>query len=210
VTAQLNQMQGEIAKVDEKAEAVLERTMIAGFDGSDSPSSLHDSSHRLDLGERPLANLSLELLFLIHRLLVPDSLIPDPFASQLRPVAVTAGAYAAPDPGLVPDLVREFIGWWRDFYRDLVASDKGEVVAALAQLHHRFVSIHPFLDGNGRVGRALIDQAARELLGRPIGPALTADPEHYFAALRQGDEGDLEPLCALIEASLAGDASVEW
>jgi Fic family protein len=70
------------------------------------------------------------------------------------------------------------------------------------ELHHRFRSIHPFLDANGRAARRLIDQAARELLNLGITEELTANQAKYFDVLMQADRGDLAPLTRTMLASL--------
>ncbi|MDQ6698744.1 MAG: Fic family protein [Acidobacteriota bacterium] len=66
----------------------------------------------------------------------------------------------------------------------MYAACQSEGVASLAVFHHRFLKIHPFLDGNGRVARVLSDQAADELSGTRIGPEFSADPESYYGALK--------------------------
>ena len=73
---------------------------------------------------------------------------------------------------------------------------------ALAEFHHRFLRIHPFLDGDGRVARVILDQSARELLDVRVGPDLVAHAKLYYDALASGDRGDLGPLQKLILASL--------
>lgn len=181
--------------------------MVIGAEPSAGRSSITLPPSEVGVGNPPLAALSMEMLFFIHRLVAPDSLLPDSVASQLRPVAVAVGetrnpSFVPPEPAEVPDRVVAYIEWWQALYPQLVAADADLVLDALVELHHRFVSIHPFLDGNGRVARALLDQAARELLARPVGPGLTAEPAAYFAALRAADAGNAAPLRELIRDSL--------
>jgi Fic family protein len=58
--------------------------------------------------------------------------------------------YAPPSPADVPKLMSELVAWWREPATALLP---GPIRAGL--LAHRFVSIHPFGDGNGRTARAL-------------------------------------------------------
>jgi Fic family protein len=62
-----------------------------------------------------------------------------------------------------------------------------------AWLHHAFVQIHPFQDGNGRVARAL---ASIDMIKTGLFPLLVRRDERdrYIAALRAADHGDLHPL----------------
>lgn len=58
--------------------------------------------------------------------------------------------YGPPTPQDVPALMRELVAWWQS---PAAAELTGPIRAGL--LAHRFVSIHPFDDGNGRTARAL-------------------------------------------------------
>src|SRR6266702_6473672 len=62
--------------------------------------------------------------------------------------------YEAPPSKAVPEEMRRFLDW---FGRSRSDGTDGLVRAALAHLW--FETIHPFEDGNGRVGRALVDLA---------------------------------------------------
>lgn len=69
-------------------------------------------------------------------------------------------------------------------------------VARAAWLHHRFICIHPFEDGNGRVARALV---LLVLLRTDYAP-LVVDRDRralYIEALDSANEGDLAPLVRL-------------
>jgi fido (protein-threonine AMPylation protein) len=102
----------------------------------------------------------------------------------------------------VPELLIGFLGWWRRLHLSLRSAPKERIVSALTEFHYRFLSIHPFLDANGRIARILLDQAAHELLNQRIGKEFVSDPTLYFAALHSADQGDLQPLKSLISASL--------
>jgi fido (protein-threonine AMPylation protein) len=84
----------------------------------------------------------------------------------------------------------------------LASQEVDAVVTLLATFQYRFAAIHPFVDGNGRLARIVIDQAARELLGLGVGRELTTNRELYNSGLRQANQGDLGPLEALVKAAL--------
>ena len=67
-----------------------------------------------------------------------------------------------------------------------------------AWLHHRFVQIHPFEDGNGRTARLLMSYVfARR--GEPT-PVITAlEKPRYFDALQEADRGDLRTFARMLE-----------
>lgn len=68
-----------------------------------------------------------------------------------------------------------------------------------AWLHHRFVQIHPFTDGNGRVARAL---ATLVFIRAGWLPLVVRDHGRgdYISALERADGGDLKPLVMFFSA----------
>ena len=70
--------------------------------------------------------------------------------------------FEAPPSAQVPVEMERFTQWFNASRTTIVA---GPVRAALAHLY--FESIHPFEDGNGRLGRALAEKALSQNLGRP-------------------------------------------
>jgi cell filamentation protein, protein adenylyltransferase len=82
---------------------------------------------------------------------------------------------------------------WLAEAQTLRGLDAPHVPAELAWLHARFEQIHPFLDGNGRTGRLLLNLLLVRL-GYPPAIIRKGDRERYLAALRHADEGDCGPL----------------
>jgi Fic family protein len=73
------------------------------------------------------------------------------------------------------------------------------VLAQAAVAHAQFESLHPFTDGNGRIGRALINAILRRrrVTSRvvvPMASALVAHRDRYFDLLGSYRAGDLHPL----------------
>lgn len=95
---------------------------------------------------------------------------------------------------------------------DLVAFMRRDDLPALAQAalaHAQFETIHPFTDGNGRTGRALIHSLLRSKgitrhVAVPVSAGLLVDVERYFEALTAYRSGDPFPIIErLAEAAYA-------
>lgn len=72
---------------------------------------------------------------------------------------------------------------------------------ALAQLHGSFESIHPFLDGNGRTGRLVLNLLLVRM-GYPPAVIFKRDRDRYLRALDRCDHGDPGALAELIARSV--------
>lgn len=93
---------------------------------------------------------------------------------------------------------------------DLVAFARRTELPALAQIaiaHAQFETVHPFTDGNGRTGRALVQAMLRRLgvtrnVTVPVSAGLLRDTRGYFNALAAYRRGDVVPIIrAMAEAS---------
>jgi len=97
-----------------------------------------------------------------------------------------------PDHTQVPALIRD----WVDDLASL-PRDKSPIGEAIASRHAAFERIHPFIDGNGRVGR-LLTNLLLVRLGYPPAIIQKRQRERYLKALAQADRGDAGPLGELI------------
>jgi Fic family protein len=108
--------------------------------------------------------------------------------------------FIAPHQDRVPDAIEDLV-------RFAKRTDIG-VLPQIAFAHAQFETIHPFPDGNGRTGRALVQSMLRnKRLTRqvtvPISAGLLTDTTSYFQALTAYREGDPAPIVErLSEASL--------
>lgn len=92
--------------------------------------------------------------------------------------------FEAPPSSRVPQEMAQFFRWFAASRKTIRPAP---VRSALAHLY--FESIHPFEDGNGRIGRAISEKALSEGLGRPVLLSLSrvieANREVYYEALKQ-------------------------
>lgn len=95
--------------------------------------------------------------------------------------------FVAPQPNRIAELVRDIV--------DFTAREDLPVVVQVAVSHAQFETIHPFVDGNGRAGRALAQALLRNkgLASHttvPVSAGLLTDTTSYFAALTAFRSGD--------------------
>jgi len=137
----------------------------------------------------------------IHKLVVepawlhapPDDLRPreGPGSFRQHDIRPFSGGMTPPPFPDVPALVSD---WLRDADRGLVGDQ--HAMRFVADLHARFERIHPFRDGNGRVGR-LATNLFLVRHGYPPAVIYKRDRRRYLNALRRADAGDAGPLAEM-------------
>lgn len=102
------------------------------------------------------------------------------------PIHLPKVHFEAPPSARVPEQMERFIAWFNRTVPDSADSVAGLTRAAVAHLY--FESIHPFEDGNGRIGRAICEKALSQCIGQPTLTALAATillrRKAYYAALQ--------------------------
>jgi Fic family protein len=91
--------------------------------------------------------------------------------------------FEAPPSARVPAEMKRFVAWFNDSAPGGKKALPALTRAALAHLY--FVCIHPFEDGNGRIGRALAEKALAQNLGQPTLIALAYTIERKRGLLRR-------------------------
>jgi Fic family protein len=123
--------------------------------------------------------------------------INNPYAGRYRDVEVyiSGSNTILPKPDVVPGLMLEFSQWLveRQEKMDL------HPVRLAAQAHLKLVEIHPFIDGNGRTSRLLMNFLLLKY-GYPIAiiECETGKRKAYYSAIRTGHQGEIEPFEILV------------
>jgi Fic family protein len=109
--------------------------------------------------------------------------IDDDHAGRYRNIRVkiSGSAVILPNPQKVPDLMAELIHW-------LSTEDKMHPIELAGEAHFRLVSIHPFIDGNGRTARLLMNLILM-MSGYPPALIRKEDRLAYIDALEKAQLG---------------------
>lgn len=114
----------------------------------------------------------------------------------LEPMQVVSGAYGreevhyeAPPSNRVPMEMEQFFKWYHQ--PDLpVKDDISKAILKSAIAHLYFETIHPFEDGNGRIGRALAEFTLSQMIKSPallsLSKAIEKGKNQYYAQLKRG------------------------
>jgi len=170
-------------------------------EGRDDPSDPLTASYALWLHHEFCRRLPDEMLWVEnpdthHRTCVRPS--------EFRDSEVAVGQHRPPAATALPGFLRRF-----EQAYDPQTLSKVRQVIAIAASHHRFVWIHPFFDGNGRVVR-LMSHAKLKRMGIgsslwSVARGLARNVDRYKALLMAADEprrGDLDGRGALSQSAL--------
>jgi Fic family protein len=143
-----------------------------------------------------------EKLFTWHRMLLGENknIEVGKWRTHEDPIQVISGYmgkqkvhYEAPPSAQVPEQINAFIQW----FNDSAPGGKSEIKKApvrTAVAHLYFETIHPFEDGNGRIGRAIAEKALSQTIGRPVMLSLSrtieANKNDYYTSLEQAQRSN--------------------
>lgn len=177
-TYNTNAIEGSTITLDETKE-LIEKKISPNKPIRDIQETLNHAALFNEILEGKYKELSLNLINKWHEQIFKDSK-PD-IAGKIRDYLVRAGTYVAPDWQDLDNLLKEFFTWY----------DKNKLklhpVELAAKANYRFVKIHPFGDGNGRISRLIMNF----ILIKYKYPILTIEYKKrisYYKALRRADE----------------------
>ncbi len=146
--------------------------------------------------------LSEEMLFRWHKMIVSgrrDLKQVGGFRTGTEPMQIVSGRvpeprvhFEAPPSSRVPSEMSRFFHW---FTQTNVGAERPlPALTRAAVAHLYFESIHPFEDGNGRIGRAISEKSLAESLGEPTLIALAGTillrRKNYYEALEAANKGN--------------------
>ena len=132
-------------------------------------------------------------------------IVPGRYKTQTNHVRTQTGEiheFALPEE--VPPKMQELMKWLREqLVSDIKneTSDSSPIASLLAELHHSFIAIHPFDDGNGRIVRLLVNYVLLRF-GYPPIVIQSKDRQNYISALQKADVGDMDALAICLGKNL--------
>lgn len=111
---------------------------------------------------------------------------------HFRRTQVYVGGHVPPGPSLITNLIAQYVHW-------LNSEDALELhpVRYAALAHYKLVHIHPFIDGNGRTSRLVMNMILMQA-GYPPVIILKQHRHLYYQHLQTANEGDVRPFVRFI------------
>lgn len=127
----------------------------------------------------------------IHKLVL--SRIDDENAGQYRrtQVRIAGAQHIPPEAWEILQRMQDWETWLHQAGQEL------HPVTLAAQAHHQLVAIHPFVDGNGRTARLVMNLVLFRY-GYPPTVLLRVNRRQYYRVLMQADAGQPEPLANFV------------
>lgn len=110
------------------------------------------------------------------------------------PVTIAGAKHTPVQPYLIEPKLHELLDWYKNTDVDFITK--------LAKFHIEFEAIHPFIDGNGRTGRLLINLELMKLGYPPIDIKYADHKSYYDAFDAYHIKGDLKPMVKLFSRYL--------
>lgn len=199
-----NAIEGNSLNVGETRQVVEMGLTLTGKSLKDQAEA-RNLAHALDFLETLVSNNTAPLLEAeirqIHQLILKA--IDDQNAGKYRMVQVeiSGSSYKPPSPTDVPEEMADLSSWLSTISipGNNFASKDGFVHAAVA--HAWLVLIHPFVDGNGRLARLLMNLILMRY-GYPIAIISKEDRARYYDALEDSQASDLSSFLGLVSECL--------
>jgi Fic family protein len=193
-----SRIEGEVMNRD-SLQSSIRRLFGLAHDGRRvRPAERGISELQVDLYRTSAAPLTDEKLFEWHRMCMRGRLdlsVIGAYRRHAEPMRIISGPvhdpvvhFEAPPSTLVTREMRKFIQWFNRPVEPLTG------ISRAGTAHLYFESIHPFEDGNGRIGRAIAEMALSQAMGQPtliaISTVIEKRRKSYYEALQKASRSN--------------------
>lgn len=138
-------------------------------------------------------------MHLIHDIILKD--ISSGGKYRETSVIIAGAVFNPPLPGEIPKLMKEYLDYVNN------NPERLNEIELAALTHYKFVRIHPYEDGNGRVARLLMNLILMQK-GFPPAVILNAERKRYLAYLVEADKENLKPFVNFVAKSVDRSLSI--
>lgn len=161
---------------------------------SEAFSMVYELAHTQEINEQTILEL--------HRLFYQRIDSDNAGSYRTKPVIITGTSYTPPPPSKVNPAMQEFVA------QIPIQRDTLHPIALAGWLHIQLANIHPFIDGNGRTARLLMNLALMQS-GYPITIIPPLVRSEYISALQASNTGDNQPFINLL-SNMVWEAQREY
>ena len=194
-----SKIEGEVLNRDSVQSSIQRQLGLAADDRRATPAEQGIAEMMVDLYRSFREPLSQERLFAWHQMVIAGRMDHADIGNYRTsketmqivsgPIGASKVHFEAPPSERVSSEMNRFIAWFNQ-----TSPDGGKPLPAITRAgiaHIYFESIHPFEDGNGRIGRAIAEKAAAQAVGQPIlltlATSILAHQKRYYEALEKSD-----------------------
>ncbi len=197
-----SEIEGEILNRDSVQSSIRRQLGLASDHRQIQPAERGIGEMMVDLYRNFARPLDEKTLFSWHRMIVSgrtDLRDIGGYRSHAEPMQIVSGKvydpkvhFEAPPSDRVEVEMARFIDWFNRSAPN--GSQPLPVLTRAAIAHLYFESIHPFEDGNGRIGRIISEKVIAQSLGRPsltaIATTILANRKNYYAKLEDANKSN--------------------
>ncbi|MFH1722563.1 MAG: Fic family protein [Candidatus Altiarchaeota archaeon] len=195
-TFNTNAIEGSTVTIGETAE-ILERDKWPSERSKEEIAETYGVAGAVSYIRKTKTHISLDLIKKLHKITFKNS---KGFAGALRArgveVVITDGRgniiHRGAPAHKIEELLKELIVWYK------ANKKRYHSIVLAAVVHNQFENIHPFQDGNGRVGRLLLNNILLKADMPPVNIELKNRQKYYQAIQAYENKGNLRPTIELI------------
>lgn len=195
-TYNTNAIEGSTVTLSE-AKEILEENKWPKETSKEEISETYGVAEAVDFIRKTKIHISTELIKKLHKIVFKNS---KTFAGKFRPkgieVVIRDGlgkiVHVGAPANRITGLLKELVEWYNK------SKKKYSPIILATVIHNQFETIHPFQDGNGRIGRLLLNNILLKHNLPPVNIGLNNRREYYDALRGYQQTGNIRPMVELI------------